>query len=145
MVHLRDEGGIFDAPLDVVWEFLSSGDGHSHAHHHRGTTRAREADGHGTYSWEQDFGGRPERFTMRWHAFPPVGIGYEVLAGPFEGSRFLLYYTPMGARTGVTIVGEWLSPSLPEAEIPAAVERFFALEFEQDGVAVRELARHRAT
>lgn len=144
MVYLRDDGGVFDAPIDLVWEFVGSGDGHSRAHRHRATTRRRDAEGHGTYSWEQEFLGRPELFTMRWHALPPLGIAYEVLAGPFEGSRFFLYYTPMGERTGVTLVGDWVSPTLPESEVPAAVDRFFALEFEQDGTAVRDLARQRA-
>lgn len=143
MVFLRDEGGVFDAPLEVVWEFLGSGDPHAAAHKHRATQRDRGTGGHGTYSWEQEFLDRPTRFTMRWHALAPLGIAYEVLEGPFEGSRFFLYYTPMGARTGVTIVGEWVSPTLPTAAIPAAVDRFFALEFEQDGAAVRELARQR--
>ena len=140
MVFLRDEGGVFDAPLDVVWEFVGSGDGHSHAYGHRATSRKRDSDGHGTYSWEQDFLGRPERFTMHWHALPPVGIAYEVLAGPFEGSRFMLYYTPQGERTEVTIVGEWVSPTIPAAELRGAVDRFFALEFEQDGAAIRARA-----
>lgn len=143
MVRRTDDGGVFDAPLEVIWEFLGSGDPHSVAHRHRATRRDRGPGGHGTYSWEQEFLGRPTRFTMRWHALAPLGIAYEVLEGPFQGSQFFLYYTPQGERTAVTIVGDWVSPSLPEAEVPAAVDRFLAVEFEQDGAAVRALARQR--
>lgn len=137
MVFVRDEGSLFEAPLDVVWEFVSSGDGHSSAHRHRKVDRRPLPGNSGQYSWEQEFDGAPTRFVMRWTAFPPVGIAYDVLEGPFTGSRFFLYYTPLGPRTGVTIVGEFCSPTLPVEEIPPAVDRFFALEFEQDHAAIR--------
>lgn len=141
MVFLRDEGDVFEVPLEEVWAFISSGDGHSRAHGHQGVRREVRETTKGTYSWEQEFDGRPERFTMRWTSFPPVGVAYEVLAGPFEGSTFFLYYTPKGERTGVSVVGEFVSPSLPASEIPAAVDRFFAKEFEQDSAALRGRAR----
>ena len=34
MVFVRDEGSVFEAPIDVVWEFVGSGDAHSIAHRH---------------------------------------------------------------------------------------------------------------
>jgi len=92
----------------------------------------------GTYSWVQDFGGQPARFTMRWTTFIPLGIAYEVLAGPFSGSQFFLYYTPRGSQTGVTVVGEFTSGTLPPEELEASVDRFFSDEFEQDRAALRE-------
>lgn len=136
MVFLQDEGSVFEAPIDVVWEFVGSGNRHSEAHGHRAVKRQRLADPSGVYSWEQPFDGAPTRFTMRWTSFPPVGIAYEVLEGPFTGSKFLLYYTPMGRRTGVTVVGEFVSPSLPDGQVETAVRRFFATEFDQDRAAI---------
>lgn len=137
MVFWTDEGSEFDAPLAGVWAFVGSGDHHSAAHGHRAWDRRRLPGNAGEYSWEQPFDGRPTRFTMRWTAFPPVGIAYEVLAGPFEGSVFFLYYVPNGDRTGVTVAGEFVSPTLPESELPAALARFFDREFEQDLAAIR--------
>ena len=143
MVWIRDEGGRFDAPLPLVWEFVGSGDGHSRAHLHRESRRTRLSDHSGEYSWVQEFGGREERFTMRWTAFPPVGIVYEVREGPFSGSSFFLYYTPRGEATEVSIVGEFVSPTLPPEEVEPAVLRFFSVEFDQDGAGIGELARSR--
>jgi hypothetical protein len=146
MVFLRDEGSVLAAPLDAVWRFVSSGNHHSDAHGHRNVSRRVHSGDSGTYSWDQDFDGKPERFTMRWTAFHPVGIAYDVLEGPFTGSRFFLVYQPQGARTAVSIVGEFTSPTLPAHEVEAAALRFFAVEFEQDRAAMEhDLAGPRRT
>ena len=137
MVFVRDEGSVFEAPIDVVWEFVGSGDAHSIAHRHSAWRREVGPENSGTYSWEQAFDGQPTRFTMHWVSFHPVGVAYEVREGPFAGSRFFLYYIPRGNRTEVGVVGEFVSPTLPEAEIEAAVRRFFDFEFEQDHAAIR--------
>lgn len=141
MVFIRDEGGVFDAPLAAVWEYVGSGDPHARAHGHRHRRRRRLAGPRGTYAWEQPFRGQPTRFTMRWTSLPPLGLAYEVLRGPFEGSKFFLFYAPRGDRTAVSVVGDFVSPTLPPPEVPAAVEEFFALEFEQDRAGLRERGR----
>lgn len=137
MVFVRDEGSVFDAPLDEVWTFVGSRDHHSAAHAHRRTERRALAEHVGQYSWEQEFDGGAVRFSMRWTAFAPLGVAYEVLEGPFAGSKFFLYYEPIGARTRVAVVGEFVSPTLPAGEIEPAVRRFFEREFEQDHAAIR--------
>jgi hypothetical protein len=113
VVILRDEGSVFEAPLDEVWRFLGSGGPRARAHHHRNERRQPLPENSATYSWEQDFPGQPVRFTMRWVAFVPLGIAYEVLAGPFEGSKFFLNYTPSGLRTEVSAFGEFTSKTIP--------------------------------
>jgi hypothetical protein len=137
MVFLVDQGSEFDAPVDAVWRFVSSGRHHSEAHAHRKVRRRRLPNNSGRYSWEQEFEGSPTRFTMRWTAFPPLGVAYDVLEGPFTGSRFFLYYVPRGRKTAVTIVGEFVGPTLAPAQIAPAVRRFFAKEFAQDSAAIR--------
>jgi hypothetical protein len=139
VVHVEDAGSRFDAPLEVVWRFVSSGDGHSAAHGHRRNARERLSENSGRYSWEQEFEGSATRFTMIWTAFPPTGIAYRVIEGPFDGSVFFLYYTPEGPRTGVTIVGEFVSPTIPAERVAASALRFFAVEFEQDAAGLRRL------
>jgi len=143
MIFLRDEGSVFEAPPEDVWGFVSSGDHHADAHRHRSVRRERVHDQSGTYSWEQDFEGGPVRFTMRWTTFHPLGIAYEVLEGPFAGSRFFLYYVPKGSRTGVDLVGTFESPTIPDERLEASVRRFFAIEFEQDQAGLAEWRRHR--
>jgi len=140
MVFVRDEGSVYNVPLDEVWKFLSSPRQHSDAHQHRNASRKELPGNAGEYSWEQDFEGKSERFTMRWTAYPPFGIVYEVLEGPFIGSKFFVYYRPRGTKTRVTIVGEFSSPSIPEARLESSVLGFFAKEFDQDSAAMAAIA-----
>ena len=136
MVFLLDDGGVFDAPLEVVWRFVGSGSHHGEAHQHRRMRRRRLPGNAGRYSWEQEFEGRTERFGMRWQSYYPVGIAYDVVEGPFEGSRFFLYYRPRGRRTAVTVAGEFVSPTLRGRSLRSAVAKFFAVEFAQDRAAI---------
>ena len=73
---------------------------------------------------------------MRWTAFPLFGIAYEVLDGPFSGSKFFVYYRPRGTKTRVTIVGDFVSPTIPANRLESSVLAFFAREFEQDSAAI---------
>jgi hypothetical protein len=142
VVFLRDEGSIYDATLDEIWTFVSSGDHHSSAHGHAHAERTPISSAVGEYAWEQPWEGAPTRFKMRWTSFHPLGVAYQVLEGPFAGSHFFLYYEPLGPRTGVAVVGEFVAPTIEPDRIDAAVRRFFALEFDQDAAAI---ARDRAT
>jgi len=139
MVFVRDEGSVYNLPLDEVWKYLSSDREHSEAHQHHNVSRKELPGDAGEASWEQEFEGKSERFTMRWTAFPTFGIAYEVLEGPFVGSKFFVYYRPRGSKTRVTIVGEFLSPTIPTARLEPAVLGFFAKEFEQDSAAMARL------
>lgn len=143
MVFVLDEGSVFEMPLDEVWAFVDSGDEHAAAHHHRNVSRERPSPTQGVAHWEQEFEGRTEPFTMRWTSLHPLGCTYQVLEGPFAGSVFFLYYTPLGPRTGVTVVGHFVSPSIPEADLEAAVRRFFSVEFDQDHLAMITRGRRR--
>ena len=136
MVFVRDEGSVYNATLEQVWKFLSANDRHTEAHVHRNVTRKSLPGNSGEYSWEQDFEGRSERFTMRWTSFPSFGVAYEVLEGPFVGSKFFSYYRPRGPKTRVTVVGDFVSPTIPPARLEASVLGFFAREFEQDSAAI---------
>jgi len=136
VVFVRDEGSVYNAPLEKVWQFLSSGAFHSEAHHHRKVERKELPGNSGEYRWEQDFEGKPEMFTMRWTSYPTFGIAYRVLEGPFLGSVFFVYYRPRGTKTRVTIVGDFVSPTIPAARLESAVLGFFALEFDQDSAAI---------
>jgi len=139
MVFVRDEGSVYNAPLDQVWRFLSLGSLHTEAHRHRNVARTSLPGDAGEYAWEQDFEGKPARFTMRWTSFPSFGIAYDVLEGPFAGSKFFVYYRPRGNKTRVTIVGDFVSSTIAAERLEAAVLAFFALEFEQDSAAIATL------
>ena len=143
-IFLRDDG-VFDAPLDEIWRFFGSGGEHERAHGHRGVRRKTLGENSGEYSWEQMFDGRSVRFTMRWTAHVPLGLAYEVVEGPFAGSRFFLIYRPDGMRTEVSVLGAFISPSIPSSQLEAAVLRFFGTEFDQDSEALRRAALERTS
>lgn len=143
MVFVKDTGSVFPVPLPEVWEFLGSGTDHPKAHGHRNVSRSRPNELEGTYAWEQDLEGLPVRFVMHWRSYHPVGLAYDVPEGPFQGSKFFLIYTPRGEETEVSIIGDFVSPTIPEERLPAAVLRFFEVEFEQDLAAM--VARRGAT
>ncbi len=135
---LRDEGSRFSVPLGFVWRYLDLFEDHSRAHGHTSMRRERTGASTGRYSWRQPWGPSRVRITMEWTAFPPLGVAYVVTGGPFEGSTFFLYYVPRGQETEVSLVGNFVSPSLPAGELRRKVLSFFAREFRQDDRAMRE-------
>ncbi len=72
--------------------------------------------------------------------YPPLGMATEVLEGPLAGSKGMTYYTPEGNRTGVTVVGEFASSSLPPDQIEATARRGMPEAFDEDAPAIRAFA-----
>jgi len=139
VVFVRDEGSVYNAPIDEVWRFLASGLSHSEAHHHRNAQHKSLPGFYSEDTWEEDFEGKPETFTVRWTTLRPLGVAYDVLQGPFVGSKFFVYYRARGDKTRVTIVGDFVSPTIPAARVEASVLAFFAREFEEDSAAIASM------
>jgi hypothetical protein len=136
MVFIRDEGSFFDATLEDVWKYLASGDAHSGAHHHRKVKRKALGENSGIYSWKQDFRGKAERFSMQWQTYYPVGIGYEVLEGPFELKILFDLYSEWGSNSSFDI-GDFVSPEIAQKCLTDYITTFFDLEFQQDSEALQ--------
>jgi len=144
MVFIRDEGSTFEAPIDLVWEFIFGGEAHDGTHK---TTRGGKMKAlfKGPfvlqYSAERRYGNRwvPER--MRITFFPPVATVQELLDGPLAGSKWTYVYTPRGRKTQIDAFGEFTSKSLPPARVKALALRFLANEFEEDAPAVRAMGK----
>ncbi len=137
-----DDSGIYDAPVELIWKYFSSAVDHRVAHRHRNSRLTELTDTSFIASWEQEYEGRPVTFSMRGTSFYPLGLAYEVLEGPIAGSKFLFYYTPLGQRTRVTLVGEFSSPTIPPGQLPSKVMDFFSTEFEQDAEGIRQMTLH---
>ncbi|MFZ1023632.1 MAG: hypothetical protein WAN87_05815 [Thermoplasmata archaeon] len=132
MVFIFDDSGVFEAPIGTVWTYFNSGLAHRSAHHHRKSKLEELSEASFVACWEQDYEGGPVVFRVHGTEYPPLGLAYEILEGPFVGSKFFIYYTPLGDRTRVSLVGEFASDSIPTAELESKVTDFFATEFEQD-------------
>ncbi|MCI4321116.1 MAG: SRPBCC family protein [Thermoplasmata archaeon] len=144
MVHIVDEGGEFDAPLETVWRFIQSQDDHGESHpEHQNAQMKPLTETTVQVSWEQDMEGKKVKVVNRLTMLPPVGLAIEQLEGPLAGSKFFNYYTPKGAKTGVTIVGDFKSPSVPEAHLEPMVRKNFEHVFSQDTASLRKFTQHK--
>ena len=139
VLFLLDDQGVFDAPLETVWRYFESPGDHRVAHLHQNSRLEMLREGSFLASWEQEVDGRTVAITMRGTALHPLGFAYEVLAGPFAGSKFLNFFTPRGRSTQVTLVGQFTSATIPADELEPWVRRFFDLEFEQDLEGIRRM------
>ena len=143
MAHIEDLGSHFDAPIETLWKFIQSPDDHGRSHKDRRNVRG-EPDGENAMrtSWEQDVGGHWVKVSNRVTMFPPVAMLVHSLEGPLAGSRFLFYYAPHGNKTGVSVIGEFQSPTIPAAQLESVVMSSLESAFNEDQAALREFALH---
>ena len=138
MVFIEDTGGIYDAPLDLVWKL-----GEAHAKEgnkvHPNTRNNRtEMLNENTFlsSWEEeDRNGQVIKIKVKGTIYYPVGIASEILDGTFSGSKFFSYYMPKdnNNRTAVTVVGDFKSPTISDDEqLKSAVLSFLDKGFDED-------------
>ncbi len=135
MVHIVDEGSVYDAPVDRVWKLgqahqTDSGKIHPGFLNYNSEPIAENTD---LRSWETEMQGRRVKNRAKFTLFPPVGEAIEILEGPLAGSKCFNYYTPKGPnQTAVTVVGDFKSPMLPEAQVKQAVLQFLEQAFNED-------------
>jgi hypothetical protein len=138
MVYLKDEGSTFDAPIDVVWEYIFGGEGHDSAHK---TTRnpkfEKVSDITILYGSERYLRGKWAPDRMRISMFPPISVVTEWLEGVLAGSKLVYVYSPQGDKTRIDVYGEFTSKTLPPNEVEAAAREFLDSEFSADAPAVR--------
>ena len=113
MVVFREEGTLFDVPIDVLWEFMNW-DGHGAAHEKSGRnfTVLEEAPNRVTVSHESMRGGSWRKITSRVVDFPPLGRLVEEIEGPYKGTQMVFLYTPVGRKTRLDIVACFVSDEL---------------------------------
>lgn len=132
MVFIIDEGGVFDAPIDKIWKFMTTPGDH---HRHPTMTNAKREmmDGYAVLTFDA-VGPNGEKNVVKIKSTPlmPVGRVMEYLEGPLAGSRAFSYYIPMGDKTGVTIVGEFVSRTIPENQLRSVVLAQFERSFNED-------------
>ena len=136
MVHLLDEGSVFDASIEKVWKYLSS-----EAHNHPSFKNVgREVSGNTvTISSERIIMGKPAKVKIRNTLYPPVGYVSEHLEGPTAGSRAFLYYIPKGEKTGVTVVGDFVIAGLDETATRDAVLAQMQITFDEDNANLKRM------
>ncbi len=141
MVHVRDEGATFDAPVNVVWEYVNSGPTHMQAHTSiRNRTSQPAGENSVIATMERNWNGQWIKVVSRLTRLPPLGTVQEFIEGPFAGSKAVLVYTPQGKKTRVDVFGEFTSPTIPENEIEKAALKWLAQSYDEDAPAVKAFA-----
>jgi hypothetical protein len=144
MVHVRDEGATFDAPVDVVWEYLNAGPTHGAAHRSiRNRTTAPAGENAIIATMERNWQGNWVKVVSRMTRLPPLGIVQEFLEGPLAGSKAVLVYTPQGSKTRVDVFGEFTSPTIPPGQVENAARTWLEESYNEDAPAVRAFAKQK--
>lgn len=138
MVFIKDEGGIFQAPIDKVWKLVQL---HSTelTNIHSGVknpTTETLSETSGITTWDDENGGK---IKAKLEIYAPIGITIEFIEGPFAGSKFFNYYTPRGDTTGITVVGDFRSPSMSDEELKGAVASFLKQGFDEDNIFLEKI------
>lgn len=141
MVHIKDEGSHFDAPIETVWEFIRSPEDHGASHR---STRNQEmkplSETSFVVSMEQNLNGKWVKVANRITVLPPVGMAIEVIEGPMAGTKMLNIYTPKGHRTGIDVYGDFVSNQIPAAQLEAAVRGNLETVFDEDSASIKAFA-----
>lgn len=134
LVHIEDSGSFFEAPIDKIWK-LAEAHGmeltkiHPDMKNVKGEMLSENCN---VFSYESDMNGQTIRSKIKITTYYPLGMAFEMLEGPLAGSKFFNYYIPSGNRTGVTVVGEFKSPSMNDEMIKQVVKSFFDHGFDED-------------
>ncbi|HKN06960.1 MAG TPA: hypothetical protein VJ021_05090 [Thermoplasmata archaeon] len=140
MVHIKDEGSHFDAPIETVWKYLNADD-HGPAHK---STRNQQMKPLSETSFiltqEQNMNGQWVKTSNRITVFPPIAVSIEILEGPLAGSKMINVYTPKGNKTGIDVYGEFVSQQIPAAQLEPAVRGNLETVFSEDSAALKSFS-----
>lgn len=144
MVHIKDEGSQFDAPVEIVWKYLQSDREHGEAHK---TTRNQQmkplTESSFILSMERNMGGKWTAESNRITVYPPVAMVIETLEGPMAGSKMINIYTPKGPKTQIDVYGDFNSKVVPANQLEHAVRSGLEEAFNEDAPAIRAMAGKR--
>lgn len=145
-VFFHDADTLYDAPIDVLWQFMVNG-GELHKKAHHATLRNFEATELSPTCFEATYetlrGGKWRRSRSRHTEYPPVCKISEHLEGDYAGSILLFQYWPIGKRTRVEIWARLRSDVLSPGELRAEWRESLASAFKEDIAVLPEFLEQR--
>jgi hypothetical protein len=135
LVYFEDRGAVYNAPLDVVWDFwLKDETYHSKAHSAKVRNfRMKKLSKMTTrISYEAFEAGHWEQRACRMTVIPPAVRVQEDLRGPFAGSIKVYRYTPRGSKTAVDVLCWMKSRELTPGQLEAETRKSFANAYRED-------------
>ena len=131
VVYFRQEGTMYDVPIDVLWDFMIwEGHGAAHEQSLRNMTVLEETPSGVLYACETRRGGEWRKITGRVVDFPPLGRFVQETEGLYKGTQMVFLYTPAGRKTRLDIVARFVSDELD----PETLERHMADSIDFAGV-----------
>jgi len=141
MVHIKDEGSHFDAPIDIVWKYVQSQETHGQSHRSTRNQQMKQlSENSMVISMEQNMNGNWVKVANRITIVPPLGMAIEVIEGPMAGSKMFNVYTAKGNRTGIDVYGEFMSNQIPAAQLEPMVRGFLDSVFTEDSAGIKAFA-----
>ncbi len=138
MVYIKDEGSEFDAPVEKIWKLAQSEQFHNHSFQ-KNPSVTMEGE-HPVLSFDVEApDGRTVRNSIKLTLVPPLGTLLEYVEGEMAGSKAFNYYTPKGNKTGVTVVGEWVSKSIPTEQLRKMVMKNLETSFNEDQANLKKM------
>lgn len=146
LVYFEDRGSVYDAPLDVVWDFMLR-DETFHPQAHATSLRNIESkplsEVTDLISCEVRKGGKWRRLVTRLTTIRPAVRIAEELEGPYAGSKMVFVYTPRGSRTVVDVLCYMRSLELTPKQIKVDTRRTLTNAFREDAPWFSKYARSR--
>jgi hypothetical protein len=134
-VYFEDRGAIYDAPLDVVWDFWRNDETY-HPNAHTSAVRnfrTRDLSEVTTLVYYEALeAGKWEKRACRMTTIPPAVRVQEDLKGPGAGSIKVYVYSPRGSRTAVDVLCWMRSTKLTPKQIKSVTRKVFAKAFHED-------------
>ncbi len=145
-VFFHDADTVYDAPIEVLWEFILNG-GEIHGGAHHATLRNFEGKDLSPTCFEASYevlrGGKWRKSRSRTTLYPPVCKVAEQLEGDYAGSVLLWQYWPAGKRTRVDVWARLRSDVLSARELRAQWRESLTNAYEEDvAVLPRFLKQH---
>lgn len=146
LVYFEDRNTVYDAPLDVVWNFMTK-DETFHPRAHKGLVRKFESKAlspiTGLLSWEERVGPRWRRRSARMTEVGPAVRIQEEIDGRYAGSTLVFVYSPRGRRTRVDVFCYMQSVERTPRQIEDDWRVNFSKNFREDGPWLRRFAGSR--
>jgi hypothetical protein len=141
MVFIEDIGSIFDAPLDKVWKLGEAHTKEGNKIHPNTRNNKTEMVDDTTFitSWEEEDmnnDGQTIRIKAKGTIYYPLGMAFDILEGPFSGSKFFNYYKPIdnnNNKTSVNVIGDFRSSTISDEEqLKSVVNSFLEKVYNED-------------
>jgi hypothetical protein len=145
VTYVEDRGAVYDAPPEVVWDFMEK-DETFHPKAHTADVRNFEEKALSEVtillSYERRSGGQWKKMVCRMTSMRPAVRIQEDLDGPDAGSKTVFLYKPQGERTVVDVFGYVQSSVHTPAEIRRDRKKTWAKAYAEDLPYFRRFAKH---